>query len=261
MAVAAGTTEVADLARLQVYVILYALVCLTLGLVVLPGLVSAFTPLSYRKIMLALRTPLVTAFATGSSLIVLPMLIEQCKKIIAESEDLKIPLDETDAPVEVLIPAFYTFPSPMAILALAFIPFGGWYIGADLPASSYATFFMAGIPSLFGGTLLTIPFLLDLMGLPQDLFEVFVSVDVITSRFGTLFSAMHYATIGLVGTILIQKSSRIRWRRLIPMSLTGIALITLIFLGVRWFYSYVVVAPYTKDMALQSLHFLSEPQP
>ncbi len=46
MAHATGTTEVADLARLQVYVILYALVCLTLGLVVLPGLISAFTPLS-----------------------------------------------------------------------------------------------------------------------------------------------------------------------------------------------------------------------
>jgi len=62
MAVAAGTTEVADLARLQVYVILYALICLTLGLVVLPGLVSAFTPLSYRKFMLALRTPIIISY-------------------------------------------------------------------------------------------------------------------------------------------------------------------------------------------------------
>jgi hypothetical protein len=54
----------------------------------------------------------------------------------------------------------------------------------------------AGVPSLLGGALLTIPFLLDLLKLPSELLEIFVSVDVINSRFGTLLAAMHAVTIG-----------------------------------------------------------------
>jgi len=79
MANVVGTTDIADLARLQVYIVLYALIALMLGLIVLPGLITVFTPLRYRSIIRALRTPLITAFATGSPLIVLPLLIEQSR--------------------------------------------------------------------------------------------------------------------------------------------------------------------------------------
>ena len=58
----------------------------------------------------------------------------------------------------------------------------------------------AGFASLFGGTALAIPFTLGLAELPRDLFRLFLSADVIVSRFGTYVSVMHYATIALIGT-------------------------------------------------------------
>ena len=138
MAYAVGTTGIADLARLQVYIVLYALIALVLSLWVLPGLITILTPLRYGDILQALRTPLITAFATGSSLIVLPMLIQQCKPLIAD-----VPIfgdqaqEEADASVKVLIPGFFTFPSPAVLMALPFVLFAGWYIGSDVSVANY----------------------------------------------------------------------------------------------------------------------------
>ncbi|WP_136799749.1 cation:dicarboxylate symporter family transporter [Desulfosediminicola ganghwensis] len=261
MADMAGTTDVADFARLQVYVVIYSAICLILALFVLPGLITVFTPFRYRRIISELRTPLITAFATGSSLIVLPQLIEQCKKIINAAELPSVSPDDADSSVEVLIPTFYTFPSVMGVLSLSFLLFGGWYIGSEVSASSYPLLFAAGVPALFAGTIKTIPFLLDLMHLPADLFQVFVSVDVITSRFGTLLSAMQYATIGLIGTMLLLRRTYFNWRQLVQVTVISILLITAILLGVRWLYSTFIVVHYTKDKALQSMQFWGTPQP
>ncbi len=159
-----GTIDIEDLARLQVYIVLYALVALALGLWVLPALITALTPLRYGDIVRALRTPLITAFATGSSLIVLPLLVEQCKRMIADAKTFdRLAQEHADSSIEVLIPTFYTFPHPGVLLALSFVLFAGWYIGMNVSVAAYPTLFFAGVPSLFGGTLLTIPFLLDLM--------------------------------------------------------------------------------------------------
>ena len=261
MADIAGTIDVADFARLQVYIVIYASICLTLALFVLPGLITVFTPFRYRRIILDLRTPLITAFATGSSLIVLPQLIEQCKEIINEAQLPSVSPDEADSSLEVLIPTFFTFPSATGVLSLSFILFSGWYIGSEVPVSSYPLLFFAGIPALFGGTIKTIPFLLDLIHLPADLFQVFVSIDVIISRFGTLLSAMQYATIGLIGTMLLLRRRYFSWRQLVKVIVLSVLFITTILYGIFWIYSNVIVLHYTKDKALQNMQFWGTPQP
>ena len=259
---ATGTLAIEDLTRLQVYIIVYALIALVLSLLILPGIITIFTPFKYKHILKALRTPMITAFATGSSLIILPMLIQQCKQLIADySLRAVVDQDEADASVKVLIPAFYTFPSPMGLLSISFVLFAGWYIGSNVSVADYPLLILVGVPSLFGGTLLTIPSLLDLLRLPNDLFQVFVSIDVIISRFGTLISAMHYATIGLIGTMALVGHIRLSWFRMLRVAFIGTALIVPILFGVRTFYSTVVVAPYTMADMLKSLRFLGTPQP
>ena len=262
IASAVGTTDIEDLARMQVYIVLYALIALFLGLWVLPALVTTLTPLRYGDVVRALRTPLITAFATGSALIVLPLLIEQCKRLIADAQIFGREAQErADASVEALIPASFTFPSPAILLALSFVLFAGWYIGSTVSAAAYPTLILAGVPSLFGGPLLTIPFLLDLLRLPNDLFQVFLAVDVINSRFGTLLAAMHFAAIGLLGTNALVGRLSLRWVPLTRFVLVSAALLATVLLGVRAFYTHVVVAPYTKHDALKRLNLLSNPQP
>ena len=83
---AAGTIEVADLGRLQVYIVIYVALALILSFWLIPGLIAALTPLRYGAILRAFRGPLITAFATGNVLIVLPVLAADGKRLIEEAD-------------------------------------------------------------------------------------------------------------------------------------------------------------------------------
>lgn len=262
IASAVGTTEIADLVRLQVFLVLYALTALYLGLWLLPALITTVTPLRYGDVVRALRTPLITAFATGSSLIVLPQIIEQCNRLIAEAKMFgEEDQEQASASVKALIPTSFTFPSPAALMALSFILFAGWYIGSAVSVDAYPGLILAGVPSLFGGTVLTVPFLLDLAGLPNDLFWLFLAADVINARFGTLLSAMHYAAVGLLGAIALAGGVRVRRVPLIRFVVISVVLLITGVLGTRAFYTHVVVAPYTRDDALRRLRLMGDVQP
>jgi len=257
-----GTIDIADLVRLQVFIVLYALTALVFSLWVLPALITTLTPLRFADVSRALRAPLVTAFAAGSALIVVPMLIEQCKQLIAQGKMVEPKRREyAESSVEVLIPTVYPFPSSGVVLTLSFVLFAGWYIGSAISPAAYPALITAGIPSLFAGTLTSMPFLLDLVKLPNDLFQVFVSIDVITVRFATLVAVMHYASVGLIGTMAMVGKLHFRWLNLLRFALISTLLVAVVIAGVNTFYTYVVVAPYTKDEALRSLRLQRASQP
>jgi Na+/H+-dicarboxylate symporter/ABC-type amino acid transport substrate-binding protein len=264
---ATGTMSFGDLARLQVWVVIAVSVLSIIGLWLLPGLVCALTPLRHREVLKRLRTPLVTAFATGSSLVVLPMLAEICKELIDEARPqgphgpLAEDEEETASSVDVLIPTFFSFPTIGAVISLGFVLFAGWYIGAPISTQAYPGVLSGGLASLFGGTALAIPFTLGLAELPRDLFQLFLSTDVIVSRFGTFVSVMHYATIALIGTFAIDNLVRVRPRRLFRVAFVALILFTVALIGIRAFYTHVVVVPYTMDQHLRGLHNLRAPQP
>jgi Na+/H+-dicarboxylate symporter/ABC-type amino acid transport substrate-binding protein len=249
-----GTIAIEDLVRLQVFIVLYALIALVVSLWLLPALIATLTPLRFGDVSRALRTPLVTAFAAGSALIVVPMLIEQCKQLIADRKTVEPARRETaNSSVEVLIPTVYPFPSSGAVLVLTFVLFAGWYIGSSISPAAYPALIAVGIPSLFAGTLISMPFLLDFVELPNDLFHVFVSIDVITVRFTTLVSVMHYASVGLIGTMAILGKLQFHWLRLLKYVLASTLLVSVVIAGVNVFYTHVLIAPYTKDEVLKSL--------
>ena len=264
IASATGTMGFGDLARLQVYVVVIVLILLILGLWLLPGLVACMTPLSHADMLRRLRTPLITAFATGSSLVVLPMLAEICKDLVAKAHERTLEdedEEETESSVDVLIPTFFSFPTVGGLMSLGFVLFAGWYIGSSVAGAAYPSVIFAGIASLFGGTALAIPFVLELAELPRDLFQVFLSIDVIVSRFGTLVSAMHYATIGLIGAFALAGTAYLRLQSLLRVAVVGVLLVAAALVGVRAFYTHVVVVPYTKDQALRGLNLLRRAQP
>jgi Na+/H+-dicarboxylate symporter len=260
---AAGTIDLEEINRLQIYVVMYTSITLILGFWVLPALVSTVTPLGYGSIIRAFRGTLIAAFATGSLLVVLPMLAVDIKKLIEQKETEKNSFEETEArsPVDVLIPVAYNFPNLGNVLTLIFVLFAGWFIGTSVPVSQFPVLSTAGIASLFGGPVLAIPFLLDLLELPQDLFQLYIAVDVLIVRFATVLAAMHLATIALIGTFSMLGKTRLRWLPLARFTGITIVLLAVTLGGIRMFYTHVIVAPYTKNQVLQGLQLLTDPQP
>jgi ABC-type amino acid transport substrate-binding protein len=180
--------------------------------------------------------------------------------MIVEDKRLSVDPKTADASIDMLIPTFYTFPNPSSLLAISFVLYAGWHLGSPISAASYPTLLLTGVPSLFGGILIAVPFLLKLSQLPSDMFQLFILISVFIARFGTLLSTMHYAAIGIVGTLSGTGELRFRWLRLLRVVATGTLLMAPILMGVRAFYTYLVVAPYTKADVLKRLDF-SEPFP
>jgi len=258
-AAAAGTIDVADLARLQVYLVIYVAMALILSLWIIPGLIAALTPLRYGSVIRAFRGPLITAFATANVLIVLPVLAADAKRLIEETDERTSPQEESA--IDILIPAAFPFPNLGLVLSLMFVLFGGWFVGASVSVSDYPLIAGAGLASLFGSTVLALPFLFDLLRLPADLFQVFITVDVIGARFGTLLAGMHIIAIALIGAYALEGALQVRIRRLLRFALVSVVLVLAALIGIRAFYTYVFVAPFTKDELLAGLSFQSEPQP
>ncbi len=258
---AAGTLDIEEIDRLQVYAVVYMAIAVILSFWVLPALLTTVTPLRYLDVMRAFRGAMITAFAAGSVLIVLPLLAAECKKLMDEERNSGADGDEASSTVDVLIPAAYTFPGLGNILSLTFVLFAGWYVGSPVPVSEYPQFIASGLASLFGGTILTIQFLLDLLKLPRDLFQFFVTIDVLGTRFSTLAAVMTISTTALVGAYALQGRLCLHMLPLLRFAAITAALMVGTLLGIRAFYTYVVVAPYTKDQALRELHLLADPQP
>lgn len=157
-AAAAGTLRLEELGRLQVYLWTYLGAWSVLSLFTLPALVAWATPLSYREVLRLARLPMLTAFAVGTVLVVIPMIVERCMALLKEKD---IQGDEVESTVEVLAPTAYSFPSAGTLLGLAFILFAAWFSGSSLTPAQYPTFTVVGALSAFGTMAVALPFMLD----------------------------------------------------------------------------------------------------
>lgn len=249
---AAGTLRLEDLNKLQVYIIIHGLISLILTFWVLPALVSACTSLKYIDIVNAVRAPLVTAFATANLLVVLPILVENSKKLMG-----KLVQDElTSASIDVLIPASFNFPNLGKLLSLAFIPFAAWYVGSSISILQYPTFLIAGAAVLFADGTLATNFLLNLFKIPVDMLQLYITVEVFTARFGTLLAAMHTVCLGILGTCALEGLIKIRPRKLIRIGIISILLILSALASVNFIFTYIFPNNYTQDELLGNLELL-----
>jgi Na+/H+-dicarboxylate symporter len=242
IAQAAGTMEVDALGRVQVYFLLYIGTALLLGLWVLPGLVAVLTPLA-RRVLAHTQDALVTAFATGSLLIVIPLMAERSKELL---EEIRMRNPETESAIELMVPINFNLPNMGKLLSLAFVLFAGWFSGNAVPADQYPLFLAAGLLSFFGEVVVALPFLLDLMRVPADFFQLFLPVDTVTGRFGTLLAAVHTITQALLTAVAV--TGALRWRpgALARYGAASLALAVAVLVGARLYFEYVVPQEYCR---------------
>jgi proton glutamate symport protein len=209
--------------------VVYTGVALVLVFWVLP-LVASVTPLRYSQVLGPVRDALVTAFATGNLLIVLPILADRGKQVLG---DAGVETEVSDSAVDVLVPASFTIPNMGKLLSLAFVPFAGWFTGFQLAPSQYPLFASVGFVSFFGEPVVSLPFLLKLLRIPADTFELFITIDVITSRFGTLLAAAHTVVLALLAAFVMSRRLRVRWRRLAMFAAVSTILLAVPIVGTR----------------------------
>ena len=251
-----GTVDAAQFAQVRVYLISYGVMALLLSLWVLPGLVACLTPIPAREILKKTRDGLITAFMTGELFIVLPMLIDRSKELLIAHG---LPESQEGSPPDVIVPAFYNFPHAAKLLSLSFVLFAAWYSQTVLSMTDYSVLVLAGIFSLFGSINVALPFLLDLVKIPADTFQLFLTTGVINARFGTLTSAMYMVTLALAGSYALVGNLRFSAARILRYALVTMGLTVAILAATGALLRTLGAGTYDKDRVVEEMKLLRPP--
>ena len=253
-AAAAGTLRVEELSRLQVYLWAYLGAWTVITFWTLPAIAAWSTPLSYRQVLRESRVPMITAFATGTVLVVLPMIAERCKRLLAEND---CESQDTDAVIDVMVPTAYSFPSAGTLLGLGFIMFSSWYVGSPISVSDYASYVGVGAFVAFGSMAVAIPFMLDFFSLPADMFQLYLLGSVVTARFATALAAMHGIVVSLLVAFAIM--GKLRWRTLFQIVMVSIVIAGLAAASIGFVLTKAIPYYYTGDEDFVAKTLISDP--
>lgn len=251
----AGTISVEELGRLQVYILTYIGAALLLTFFILPGIVSIMTPIPFSRVLSGTQDALITAFATYNLLIVLPLLSERIKQMLDEVDQLD---PDSESAADLIVPINFNLPNLGKLLGLSFIPFAGWFAGSPISVIDYPQFLTVGLFSFFGEVVVALPFLLDLMRIPADTFQVFLAIDQVSGRFGTLLAGMHTVVLGLLTAVAVNGKLRVNWVKISRHALISVLLIFALFGGLRLFFEYVVPQEYRLYHALTEMDLVSK---
>jgi len=258
VASAAGTMSVEEIGRVEIYVIMYIALALFLTLWVLPAVITSALPVTYRAVLGQTSDVLITAFATGSAFIVLPLLVERSKALLRQS---RLSTDDSEAAVEVIIPAFTSFPKIGTLLPMSFVLFAGWFAGSPVTVGQYPTLIGSGLMSFFGNVNVAIPLLLDLLHIPADLFQLYVALSVITGHFTTLLTTMNNVLLTLLGACAVGGLLTVRWGRVVRNAVLTVVFTAALIGGARTVFHYTVDNAYRKDAILAGMQLIRHAAP
>ncbi len=251
---AAGTLAVEELGRLQVFLWVYITAAALLAFVFLPLLIHWATPFSYREILSTAGEAAITALATGTVLVVLPMIIERSKELLAKHG---MECEETDSTVDVMVPTAYSFPSTGTLLGLGFILFSAWYVGSPLGFEQYISFVVLGALTAFGSMAVAIPFLLNYFDLPADQFQLYLLGSVVTARFATGLAALH----GFVVTLLVASAvlKKVKWHRMMQAIGVHLAITFAVMIGAGFTLKALIPYKYEGVQTFESMQAMNKP--
>lgn len=249
----AGTLDWESVGRLQVYIVSYVVGILFASIWLIPMLISACTPFSYRVVLRMSREAMLTAFATGKTMTVLPILIQRTSELLDEYQmqsSPKVP------PADALYALGYPFPSLGHILTLLFIPFVAWFVGSPMSPDQLLQLFPIGVLTNFGKPVVAIPFLLDVFRLPADSFELFLLSGVYVARFGDVLATMHLVAFSLIVATATSGRIRIEWRRALQVLCASVVIGVLAISSARWFLAATFVGAYERSDHLAEMQLL-----
>ena len=250
-AVAAGTMTLETLERLEVYLVAFGAAALLLTFWVLPLLVTAMTPFSYREVVRVGREAMLTAFVANNAFIVLPILIDRSKALLRDHGLLD---NESDSAADILIPVLFNFPNAGRLLTLLFVPFAAWIAGDALGLGEYPALFVVGVSSYFAKAQVALPFLLDLLGLPHDLFQLYIPTTIIGGKFDSMVTAMNLLVFALLGAAAMSGFLELRARRLLRAGALIVGAVVVTVVVVQGVLAAAVDTRYTRDEALRRMH-------
>lgn len=276
-AVMAGTITIEGFLDLQVFLITLAAASILLGLVVMPLLVTCFTPFHYRDILAAASGPMLLAFSTGTEFITLPQISDGVEKLFqgqppapgtkngndpsragggdpdtgngsetdrAGDRNQGLARGDVRSYSEILVPVAYTIPLLGGLVPFLFILFVAWLYQNPLSLVEQVQLVIVGIPSFFGSSKISVISLLDLMHLPADAYNLYISSGILRQAFVAPLSVISIFSFTTITIALTRNQARFRWKRAIMSILVVLLLAAVLIAGLHAGFTYLLAGTY-----------------
>jgi Na+/H+-dicarboxylate symporter len=271
-----GTLTFEGFLDLQVFVVTFAAAGFLLGFVLLPLLITCFTPFSYREILSAASEPLILAFTTGSDFITLPIITERVKMLFDTKAGDFCDSDGTGngpgtgrpghttredirSQAGILVPIAYTVPMVGGLSTLLFILFIAWSYQNPLDLAQQAELILVGISTQFGTSTLAVPTLLNLLHLPQDAFTLFVSLDVVYYAIAAPLAVMSNFTFTIITIALSTNTARFQWKRAAFSLVVALVLAAILITGLNAGFATMLDGTYHDDEQITGIQMPADP--
>ncbi len=252
---ASGTMTIEEVGRVQVYLITYVSLATLITFWIFPGLVAALSGIPYREVLGTFRDTLVMAFATGNQFVVLPQIAENCKELLRRH---KVEGPEAESAIDIIVPVSFNFPSLGKLLVLLFLLFAAWFTDTDLDGGDRLTLAFNGLFSLFGSLNVAVPYLLDSLRIPADMFQLFLVTGIVVGRFGAMLAALHIIVLSVLGTLALCGKVTIRGAAVARYLLITTASLFALVLALRAYFMVFVPEAPPRDSVLASIELMEE---
>lgn len=249
-----GSLTFERLAQLQVYFISVIVLTVLLCSVVLPLIVQCFTNSGYKEILSSAASAVVLGFSTGNTFITLPLIVEGVQGLFKGGEEKQ----NIQSYSEILVPTGYAFPLLGNFVPFLFILFVAWFYKNPLELSDQLILIIAGIPSFFGSTQVSIPFLLDLLHLPADSYPLYTVAQPFLIFFAAALACMSLFSFASITVAIITGAGRIHLKKVIYSSVIIILAFFAVILGLKFGFASMLADTYTDDKTISSMELPNE---
>ncbi len=249
-----GTIELSTIKQMSTYIILYIFAACLLVFWIFPRLVSVLTSLPPMKWIKDLSPILLLAYTTNMVIVALPFIIELIKKevlLIYPNED------KSSSQVQGIVSIVFNIPLGSLFIIL-FVLFSSLFFQVPLHPLQHIELFLTTILTSLGAIgigswLNVLTFLLDLLGLPLDTRELYLTSVPFTAGFQAMISAIEVTSISLFITLACRRMIRFQWRKLVQSCALTLLPLAALFVGLKQLHLFPDIRSSAKSISEVSI--------
>ena len=136
--------------------------------------------------------------------------------------------------------------------------FAAWFNDVDLSLGDGVALAFNGLFSLFGSINVAVPYMLDSLRVPGDMFQLFLVTGIVVGRFGAMLAALHIIVLSVIGTIALAGGIRLQVRPIARyLAITSVAMFVLV-IGLRGYFMVFVPDSPSRDEVLGDIRLMVE---
>lgn len=229
-----GTIQLSTVKQVSSYIILYIICICVLVFWIFPKLVSMLTSIPSYRWLQQLMPILILAYTTNVVIVCLPYIIELLKKETAQVDPHD---DKAQNQIQGTVSVVFNIPLG-SLFIMAFVFFISIRYGSPLSLIAQMKLFVGtclnGLGAVgLGSWINSLTFTLDVLGLPQEAINLYLTTLPFTSGFQSMISVMEIAALSLFITLACRNMLTLNLTKIVKQGLFTLGPVLLLFSGIK----------------------------